>query len=154
MPWGNIRKGFAEFRKLYNFASLNSTMNFSGTISSFVRQIALFSVIALGLLSSCVERYRPDDMYLKKDLLVINAHITDEPGTQTIEISRSAHPEQPSFNPELGCYVILLREDGDSREFRDNDQPGYYTAELDAAFLQPGIQFQVQVMLTQYIREM
>ena len=48
--------------------------------------IALINVIAVALLSSCVERYHPDEMYLRKDVLVINAHITDVPGIQTIEI--------------------------------------------------------------------
>jgi len=146
MPWENIRKGLAEYKKLYNFASFNSTMNFSGTNSSLIRQVALFSVITSGLLSSCVERYRPDDIYLKQGQLVINAHIDNKPGTQTIEISRSAHPEASSFNPESNCLVLLLREDGESHMFSDNDNPGYYTAELDASFLQAGMQFQVQVM--------
>jgi hypothetical protein len=145
-PWENTRKGLAEYKKLYNFASFNSTMTLSGTMLSSVRLFTLLCLLALVFLSACVERYFPNDLYLKKDLLVINAHITDEPGTQTIEISRSAHPEQPSFNPELGCYVILLREDGESREFRDDAQPGYYTADLDPDFLRPGILFQVQVV--------
>jgi hypothetical protein len=78
---------------------------------------------AMVLLTACVERYRPDDLYLKAGQLVINAHITDEPGTQTIEISRSAHPEQPSFNPEMNCMVLLLREDGESRQFFSIEQP-------------------------------
>ena len=73
---------------------------------SFIRQIGLISLTAMVLLSSCVERYRPDDLYLKTGQLVINAHINNKPGTQTIEISRSAHPEAPSFNPELYCYII------------------------------------------------
>jgi hypothetical protein len=146
MPLVNIRKGFAEYKKLYNFEAFNSIMNFSGTIFSIVRQIGLISVTAMVLLSSCVERYRPNDLYLKKDLLVINAHITDKPGTQTIEVSRSSHPEAPSFNPELYCYVLLLREDGESREFSDSENPGYYTAELDSSFLRAGMQFQVQVI--------
>ena len=121
-------------------------MNFSGTMFSFIRQIGLISVTAMVLLTSCVERYRPDDLYLKAGQLVINAHITNIPGTQTIEISRSAHPEAPSFNPELYCYVLLLREDGESYVFSDSDNPGYYTAELDSSFLRTGMQFQVQVV--------
>lgn len=110
------------------------------------RRIALINVIAMALLTSCVERYHPDDLYLKEGLLVINAHITDNPGIQTIEISRSSHPEQPSFNPELGCFVLFLREDGESREFTTSNNPGYYTAELDSSFLRTGMLFQVQVI--------
>ena len=63
----------------------------------------------------------------------------------------SKYPVQPTPNSPVlirnyGCYVILLREDGESREFRDDAQPGYYTADLDPDFLRPGILFQVQVV--------
>jgi len=108
------------------------------------RRIAISMVMVTILLSSCVERYRPDDLYLKEGVLVINAHINDNPGIQTIEISRSSHPEHPSFIPESNCFTLLLREDGESIEFSDSEQPGIYTADLDADFLRPGMQFQVQ----------
>lgn len=110
------------------------------------RLISIAILMALALLSSCVERYHPNDLYLKKDLLVINAHINNEPGTQVIEISRSSHPEIPSFNPELNSFVLLLREDGESREFSDSEQSGFYTAELDSDFLRTGMQYGVQVV--------
>ena len=87
----------------------------------------------------------PDDLFLKKDLLVINAHITDKPGVQTIEVSRSAHPESPSFNPELNCFILLLREDGESRVFSPGYNPGYYDADLDAPFLLPGMLFHLEL---------
>ena len=38
-------------------------------INSFTR-IALINVIAVALLTSCVERYHPDDLYLKEGILV------------------------------------------------------------------------------------
>jgi hypothetical protein len=114
-------------------------------INSFTL-IALINVIAVALLTTCVERYHPDEMYLRKDILVINAHITDEPGIQTIEISRSSHIELPGFQPELDCYIHLLREDGESREFGTSERPGFYTAELDTAFLRMGMLFQLQVI--------
>jgi hypothetical protein len=113
---------------------------------SFIKQPVIISVIALAFLVSCVERYYPDDLYLKDGLLVISAHITNKPGNQTIEVSRSSHPESPTFNAELGCFILLIREDGESREFIASEQPGYYTAELDAAFLSTGMMFQIQVI--------
>ena len=112
---------------------------------SSVRHIILLLVIAFAVLSGCVERYRPDDMYLKEGLLVISAHITDSPDPQVVEISRSSHPEAPKFNPELGCYVLLFREDGESREFTPGWQPGYYVADLDSSFLSTGMTYQLQV---------
>ncbi len=113
---------------------------------SLTRQILIINLIVLVLLSACVERYRPNDMYLKAGLLVVSAHITNEPGSQTIEVSRSSHPESPGFNPELGCFILLLREDGESREFIASEQPGFYTAELDSSYLRTGMLFQVQVL--------
>ena len=116
----------------------------SSPFHRYMRQIALLCMMAIVLLNSCVERYHPDDLYLKEGLLVISAHITNEPGTQTIEVSRSSSPEEPGFNPELGCVILLLREDGESREFIASEEPGYYTSELDAAYLRNGMLFQVQ----------
>lgn len=107
---------------------------------------ALLAIVVMLCLASCVERYHPDDLYLKDGLLVISAHITDKPGTQTIEVSRSSHPELPSFNAEVGCFIILFREDGDSREFIASEEPGFYTAELDSTFLRTGMAFQIQVI--------
>ncbi len=108
--------------------------------------IVLLNVIAMALLTSCVERYHPDELYLRDKILVINAHITDEVGIQTIEVSRSSHIEIPGFQAEENCLIHLLREDGESREFDSSERPGFYTAELDADFLRLGMLFHLQVM--------
>ena len=118
----------------------------SSSFQKYLRQIALMCMMAMALLNSCVERYHPDDLYLKEGLLVISAHITDEPGIQTIEVSRSSNPEAPGFNPELGCFVLLLREDGEIREFIASEDPGFYNAELDSSYLRTGLLFQAQVL--------
>jgi hypothetical protein len=110
-----------------------------------IRKILITNVIALILLAGCVERYHPDDLYLKQGLLVINAHITDQAGIQVIEVARSSHPENPGFIAEQGCFVLLLREDGESREFSASEEPGIYTADLDGDFLRTGMSFHVQV---------
>jgi len=103
-------------------------------------------VVLMALSTSCLERYHPDDLYLRDGLLVINAHITDQVGVQTIEISRSANIEGPRFEPEMDCFVLLSREDGESMEFRISELPGHYTADLDADFLSTGLQYQLQVI--------
>lgn len=110
------------------------------------RQPSIIYVIAMVLLTGCLERYYPDEMYLRPGVLVINAHITDHPGIQTIEISRSSNIEAPGLIPETDCYIILLREDGESREFGSNERPGFYTSTLDTAFLRKGMLFQIQVV--------
>lgn len=109
-------------------------------------RIPTLLVVILALSTSCLERYHPDDLYLREGLLVINAHITDLEGTQTIEISRSANIEGPKFEPEMDCFVLLSREDGESMEFRMGEEPGHYKADLDADFLSSGLQYQLQVV--------
>jgi len=112
---------------------------------SLYKPIAFSYLIVVILLTGCVERYRPDDLYLRDGILVISANITDQPGVQMIEISRSAHIEIPGFQPELDCYVTLLREDGESRIFNAVYPLGYYASELDSAFLRTGMSYQLQV---------
>lgn len=113
---------------------------------SLFQRVIITSSIAFAFLSGCVERYYPDELYLKEGLLVIGAHITDKPGIQFIEVSRSSHPESPTFNAEVGCFILLLREDGEAREFIASEQPGIYVSDLDSSFLRIGMSFQVQVV--------
>lgn len=114
-------------------------------MQSFIRLFAAFQLVTLAFLTACVERYHPDDLYLKDGLLVINAHITDIPGTQVIEVSRSSHLESPTFKGETGSYVLLVREDGQNREFMPGWEPGIYTADLDSTFLATGMMYHVEV---------
>ncbi|MEZ5071288.1 MAG: DUF4249 family protein [Bacteroidales bacterium] len=115
-------------------------------MNSLFRPVARVLLFGSVLLRGCVEPYHADDMFLRENLLVISAHITDKPGVQEIEISRSSHPEAPKFNAEEGCYAVLHRDDGQSREFVPGDRPGHYAADLDADFLQPGMSFRLQVV--------
>jgi len=105
----------------------------------------LFLCGMFGLLPGCVERFYPDETDLRTGLLVINAHITNEPGIQHIEISRSTTLDFSAFEPEAGCYASLIRADGESRDFFQSE-PGYYSCDLDADFLQLGASYQVQVL--------
>jgi hypothetical protein len=111
-----------------------------------LRRFSTLLVISMAFFTSCLERYHPDELYLREGLLVINAHITDQAGTQTIEISRSANIEGSRFEPEMDCFVLLSREDGESMEFSISENPGLYTADLTTDFLTTGIQYQLQVI--------
>ena len=106
-------------------------------------------LLALSVLMSpfkaCVERYDPDEDNLKTGTLVINAHLTNIPGEQMIEISRSAPLIYPSFDPVSGCLTEVIREDGELRIFSES-APGYYRADLDASFLQTGSAFMLHVI--------
>jgi hypothetical protein len=79
-------------------------------------------------------------------LLAINAHLTDKPGKQYIEISRSVPLIYSKFDALPGCYVLLVREDGESREFWQSGPESYYEAELDEEFLQTGMSYRVEVI--------
>lgn len=102
-------------------------------------------LLILYCLSACVERYYPEEDKLMTGTLVINAHLTDQPGRQWIEISRSVTLLYPSADPVSGAFAELIREDGEFREFEEN-LPGYYGCDLEDTFLQTGLSYMVHVI--------
>ena len=92
-----------------------------------------------------MERYYPREDELKTGTLVINAHLTDQPGNQVIEISRSVTLLYPSADPVSGSFAELIREDGEFREFLE-DKPGFYDCHLDDSFLQTGMSYMLHVI--------
>jgi hypothetical protein len=95
--------------------------------------------------TACIERYYPEEDELRTGTLVINAHLTNVPGEQVVEISRSAPLINPSFDPVSGCLAEVIREDGELRIFSESD-PGYYRADLDASFLEIGQAYMLHVI--------
>jgi hypothetical protein len=108
----------------------------------------LLAAAFMGCATSCVERYFPEETDLRAGTLVINAHITDEPGEQVIEISRSSNLDYRSYNHESGAYAVLIREDGQGREFVES-RPGRYLCEMDEDFLKTGMSYQVCVITSE-----
>ncbi|MCD4711529.1 MAG: DUF4249 domain-containing protein [Bacteroidales bacterium] len=104
----------------------------------------LFAVMC-GLFTGCIERYYPSEDDLKTGTLVINAHLTNQPGHQVIEISRSVTLIYPSSDPVLGSFAEVIREDGEFREFLE-ERPGYYGCNLDETFLHTGMSYMVHVI--------
>ena len=82
-------------------------------------------LIVFLLLSGCIEEYYPDDEVLKVGTLVVQAHLNNKPGEQTLVISRSSTLVYPEFDALSGCHVEVLNKDGDSREFKE-ELPGFY----------------------------
>ena len=109
-----------------------------------MRSFLILVLLVLGI-SACIERYYPEESDLKTGTLVINAHLTNIPGEQVIEISRSAPLIYPSFDPESGCLAEVIREDGELRVFSESE-PGYYRADLDESFLQIGSSYMLHVV--------
>lgn len=97
------------------------------------------------LISGCVERYYPEENDLKTGTIVINAHLTDRPGIQKVEISRSGPLLESYFDPVSGSFAEVIREDGEFREFYEN-RPGNYGSDLDEVFLQTGMSYMVHVI--------
>jgi len=109
------------------------------------RAFFLLLPIIVCCFTACVERYYPEEDELKTGTLVINAHITDKPGHQVIEVSRSVTLLYPSADPVSGSFVELIRGDGEFKEFLE-ESPGYYGCDLDESFLQRGRSYMIHVI--------
>ena len=109
------------------------------------RAFFLLLPVLVCLFTACVERYYPEEDELKTGTLVINAHLTDQPGEQVIEISRSVGLTAPSFDPVSGSFAEVIREDGEFREFLEFE-PGYFKVDLDESFLQTGRSYMIHVI--------
>jgi len=90
-------------------------------------------VPAFILLAGCIEEYYPDDEVLKTGTLVVQAHLNNNPGEQTLVISRSSTLVYPEFDALSGCYVEVANREGDSREFIEL-LPGHYVFNHDDNF--------------------
>jgi hypothetical protein len=107
--------------------------------------LILTLAVLISLFRACIERYYPEESELLTGTLVINAHLTNIPGEQVIEISRSAPLIYPSFDPVSGCLAEVIRENGEFREFSESES-GYYKAILDESFLQTGSSYMLHVI--------
>ena len=90
-------------------------------------------VSAFVLFSGCIEEYYPDDEVLKTGTLVVQAHLNNKAGEQTLVISRSSTLIYPEFDPLSGCFVEVVNMEGDSREFIES-APGNYVFNHDDQF--------------------
>jgi hypothetical protein len=105
----------------------------------------LLSLSMLLLLSGCIERYYPDEEEVQPGTLVISAHLTDKPGTQTIYLSRSTILAYPRFDPVSGCHAEVERGDGASVDFLE-EKPGQYSGYLDSMFLKTGAAYRLHII--------
>jgi len=106
------------------------------------KPINFLILIALFSLSGCITEYYPDDEVLKSGTLVVQAHLNDKPGDQQVLISRSTSLVYPEFDPLSGCFVEVISEEGDSREFRESE-PGIYTFNHEDQFFQTNKEYRL-----------
>ena len=102
-------------------------------------------IYLLLMLTSCVERYYPESDDIFTGTLVINAALSNVPGTQTIQISRSDGLLYPEFMPELSCVVELENLLGEQLSFSEAS-PGYYSANVTEDFMRIGDQYMLRVL--------
>jgi len=103
------------------------------------------SILVLVMLSACVERFYPDEDKIITGTLVINAALTEIPGSQTIQISRSDGLLYPEFIAESSCLVELENQDGDKISFSEST-PGYYIGDIPEGYMQYGDQYMIRVL--------
>jgi len=109
-------------------------------------RLIIWMIFSVCCLSSCIERFYPEVDAETSGLLAINAHLTDNPRRQFIEISRPVPMIYSKYEALPGCYVLLVREDGEGREFWQDGPESYYGADLDAEFLQTGMSYHLEVI--------
>lgn len=104
-----------------------------------------FYILIPLFLFGCVERYYPDSDDLFIGTLVINATLTNLPGLQTFQISRSDGLIYPEFTPESSCMVEVENEEGDQLSFTES-KPGYYSCNVPENFMHFGKQYMLRVV--------
>ncbi|MGW8314165.1 MAG: DUF4249 domain-containing protein [Bacteroidales bacterium] len=97
------------------------------------------------MISGCIERYFPDDEEVQVGTLVVSAHLTDQPGLQTISVSRSTTLEFPSFDPVTDCQVELEQDDGTFIVFGEG-KPGIYEGIFDESQLITGHAYRLHII--------
>lgn len=89
------------------------------------RQLFLFSFLLL--ISSCVTEFIPV-VYEEKELLVIEGLITDQPGTNTIKLSKSLpFGVKSDAKPLSGCIVRISDDLGNEYYLEENEAGTYIT---------------------------
>ena len=100
------------------------------------------SFIILG--TGCIEPFEPE-IEETGNALVIDGRITDEPGIQTVYISRSSPYNDPRFLPVSGCVVRMEDASGTSMLFQEVEN-GVYQSEPEPGFLSVGNAFKLVII--------
>lgn len=99
--------------------------------------------VALGI-QQCVEPFNPP-ITNYSDLLVISGTLTDEPGSQTITVSRTTSYTDSAYVPENGCSVMVIDDKGNIVSYAGKGE-GKYVAELAGDELQYGTSYMLRVI--------
>ncbi|GET34375.1 hypothetical protein PbJCM13498_32380 [Prolixibacter bellariivorans] len=105
--------------------------------------IVAIVLVAFGI-QRCVEPFNPP-ITNYRDLLVISGTLTDEPGTQTITVSKTSSYTDSAYIPENGCSVTVLDDKGNIVAYSEEGE-GKYTAEFTSDELQHGTAYKLRVI--------
>ena len=101
------------------------------------------ALVALGI-QRCVEPFNPP-ITNYSDLLAISGTLTDEPGTQTITVSRTTSYIDSTYIPENGCSVTVINDKGNIVAYSEKGN-GKYVAEFTRDELQYGTAYKLRVI--------
>jgi hypothetical protein len=104
----------------------------------------LFFFIALSMISSCIRSYEPEILTADEKKYVISGQVTDEDGSQSINVTLSSPIENPKYIPVTGCVVNIIDDKGHTFPMGDEGN-GNYNNTIDPVFLQAGIAFKIEV---------
>lgn len=105
----------------------------------------IWILLAVLLVSSCIERYNPGAELNFKPKLVIAGTITPGEGEQEIVISESSSSETPEFIPVSGCRVSVEDDKGNSVSFSESRGTGHYYGTLDERYVVIGDRYRLHV---------
>ncbi|KPK82636.1 MAG: hypothetical protein AMS27_14410 [Bacteroides sp. SM23_62_1] len=94
-----------------------------------------------------MEPYTPD-IRQSQESLVVEGLLTDQPGIQTIYLSRSSPYSDPGFIPERDCLVRVVDENGNSYLFYDQGE-GVYQRFMMASQLVRGTAYKLSILTTE-----
>lgn len=95
--------------------------------------------------TGCVERFYPNEDDILTGTLVINAHLTDKPGEQSIQVSRSDQLYYSTYKPEDGCIIEVENEAGNITVFSEKEA-GNYIALFEEDFFNSGSSYSMRLL--------
>lgn len=101
-------------------------------------------IFAMGLISSCIERYYPETNADFEAKLVIEANIVPDEGEQEIVISYSTTSGKPDFLPVSGCLVRIVDDKGHHYPFQEFSA-GHYRGTITGQDVVIGNNYQLNV---------
>jgi len=104
----------------------------------------LVILLIIVLVPGCVEPYTPD-IRESQESLVVEGLLTDQPGFQTIYLSRSSPFSDPGFIPESYCQVRVVDENGNSYWFYEQEK-GVYGGGMTASQLVRGTAYKLTIL--------